>query len=108
MTMPSLAESPWNSIAIDVGEEHHPKQAIAVFGAGLDVGREISRIHIGDRSDDRRAGEGQRRAQPAAPAGQRPARRGDGPLGQRCRRSIASLIAGLVIGRDAYSNDTKM
>ena len=48
-----------------IGEQHHPEQPVAVFGAGLDVGGEIARVHIGDRGDDRRPGEGEI-ARPAA------------------------------------------
>ena len=51
----------------DVGEQHDPEQAVAVFRAGLDVGGEIARVHIGDRGDDRGTGKGQtRRASPRA------------------------------------------
>ena len=42
-----------------IGEQHHPEQAVAVFGAGLDVGGEIAGVHVGDRGDDRRPAEGQ-------------------------------------------------
>jgi hypothetical protein len=77
-----LAESAWNSIAIS-GEQDDPKQAVAVFRAGLDVGREISRIHVGDRGDNRRAGESQIGAQPAALPGQDLPRRRDRLVGQR-------------------------
>src|SRR5205085_9090469 len=60
------------------------EQVVIVFGAGWDVGREISWIHVRDRSDDRRTGKGQQRAQPAAPTGQRLASRQYGTVGQ-CR-----------------------
>ena len=69
----------------DVGEQHDPEQAVAVFRAGLDVGGEITRVHIGDRGDDRRAGKGQRGAQPAALARQHLARGDQRPVGQRPR-----------------------
>jgi ferredoxin len=39
-----------------------------MLGAGPDVGREITGVHIGDRGDYGRAGEGQDAPQPAAPA----------------------------------------
>jgi hypothetical protein len=64
-----------------VGEQDDPKQAVAVFRAGLDVGREISRIHVGDRGDDRRAGEGQIGAQSSALPGQHLPRRRDRLVG---------------------------
>ena len=81
----------------DVGHEHDPQQRITVFRAGLDVGREIAGIHIGDRGDHRGAGE-QQRAVPAHLAGQHLANAFDGPFGHdscsRCsvthRRSPAS------------------
>ena len=69
----------------DVGEQHDPEQAIAVFGAGLDVGGEIARVHIGDRGDDRRAGKRQRGAQAPALARQHLARGDQRPVGQRSR-----------------------
>ena len=50
-----------------IGEQHDPEQAVAVSGAGLDVGGEVSGIHIGDRGDDRGPGE-HRIAPPAAAA----------------------------------------
>jgi hypothetical protein len=50
-----------------IGEEHHPEQAIAVSGAGLDIGGEIARIDIGDRGDHRRTGK-RRIGPPGAPA----------------------------------------
>ena len=71
----------------DVGEQHDPEQAIAVFRAGLDVGGEIARVHIGDRGDDRGTGKGQRGAQAAALAGQHLTRGGQRPVGQRRRRT---------------------
>ena len=43
----------------DIGQHHHPQEQIAVSGARLDIGGEIARVHIGDRGDDRRTGEGQ-------------------------------------------------
>ena len=36
-----------------VGHQHDPKQGVAELGAGLDVGREVSGIHVSDRGDDR-------------------------------------------------------
>ena len=36
----------------DVGDQDDPEQVVIVFGAGLDVGREVAGIHIGDRGDD--------------------------------------------------------
>ena len=71
----------------DVGEQHDPEQAVAVFRAGLDVGGEIARVHIGDRGDDRGTGKGQRGAQAAALSGQDFPRRGKGLRGERCRRN---------------------
>ena len=66
VTMPSLADSAWNSMAIRLATQHHPEQRVAVFGAGLDVGGEIAGVHIGDRGNDRRAGEGEISPRPAA------------------------------------------
>ena len=51
-----------------IGQKHHPKQRIAVFRPGLDVGGEIARVHIGDRRDYRRTEERQYCADSAAPA----------------------------------------
>ena len=64
-----------------IGEQHHPEQAVAVFRPGLDVGREVARVHVGDRGDDRRAGERQVGAPPAALARQHLTRSGDGAFG---------------------------
>ena len=63
----------------DVGHQHDPQQRIAVFRAGLDVGREIAGVHIGDRGDHGGAGE-QQRAVPAHLAAQRLANAFDGPI----------------------------
>src|SRR5213076_1050051 len=68
----------------NVGDYDDPEQVVVVFRAGLDIGREIAWIHVGDRSDDRRTGKGQQRAQPAPPTGQRLASRQYGTVGQ-CR-----------------------
>ncbi len=35
-----------------IRHQHDPKQAVAIFRAGLNIGREIARVHIGDRDDD--------------------------------------------------------
>jgi hypothetical protein len=67
----------------DVGEEHHPQQAVTVFGAGLYVGGKISRIHVRDRGNDRGAAEGDRGAQPAGTAGERLRGTANGAPGQR-------------------------
>ena len=69
----------------DVGEQHDPEQAIAVFRAGLDVGGEIARVHIGDRGDDRGTDKGQRGAQAPALARQHLTRGDQRPVGQRSR-----------------------
>ena len=53
----------------DIGEQHHPQQPVAVFGACLDVGREIAGVHVGDGGDHRGAHEGQQRARAARLAG---------------------------------------
>ncbi len=66
-----------------VGEQHHPEQPIAVFRARLDVGREVPGVHVGDRGDDRRTGEGQVGAPSAALSRQYLPRRGDGAFGER-------------------------
>ena len=50
-----------------IGDQNHPEQGVAVFGAGLDVGGEVARIDIGDRGDDRRTGQ-RRIGPPGAPA----------------------------------------
>jgi len=50
-----------------IGDQNHPEQGVAVFGAGLNVGGEIARIDIGDRGDDRRTGK-RRIGPPGAPA----------------------------------------
>ena len=62
-----------------IGEQHHPEQAVAVLGPGLDVGGEVARIHIGDRGDHRRAGEGR-----VGRANRRAARPGPGAPRRRC------------------------
>ena len=46
--------------------EDDPEQQVAEAGAALDVGREVARVDVGDRGDERRAEHHQRRAQPAA------------------------------------------
>ena len=66
----------------DIGEQHHPQQRIAIGRAGLNVGREIAGVHIGDRGDDGGTGEQHRRrraaqrlaAQPVANGERRPIR----------------------------------
>ena len=52
-----------------VGQDHDPQQQIPVLCAGLDVGREIAGVHVGDGGDDGRPGERQDRAQTAAATG---------------------------------------
>ncbi len=66
-----------------IGQQHDPEQAVAVFGARLDVGREISGIHVGDRGDHGRTGEWQIGAHAPPPAGQNLARRRRRPLRER-------------------------
>ena len=65
--------------------------------AGLDVGGKIPGSIVGDRGDDRRTGESQRRAQSAVPSGQHLVGRGDGPFGQRRRRRSGSVRVGTAI-----------
>ena len=43
----------------DIGDDDDPEQVIIVFGAGLDVGREVPGIHVGDRGHDGWTGKGQ-------------------------------------------------
>ena len=64
----------------DACREHDPQQRIAVSRPGLDVGREIAWVHIGDRGDHRGAGE-QERALPTPLAGQRLANARDCAVG---------------------------
>ncbi len=73
----------------DIGGEHDPEQRIVVFRAGLNIGREIAGIHIGDRGDHRGACK-QERAVPTHLAAQHLANAFDGPLGQspRSRRHM--------------------
>ncbi len=66
-----------------IGEQHDPQQAVAVFRAGLDVGREIAGVHVGDRGDDRRAGKGEIGARPAVLAAQNGLRRQHRAVGER-------------------------
>ena len=66
-----------------VGEQHDPQQRVAVFRAGLDVGGEIAGVHVGDRGDHRRAGEGQIGPRPAAFAAQNGLRRQHRTVGER-------------------------
>jgi hypothetical protein len=54
-----------------VGEQHHPEQQVAELRAALDVGGKVPWVHVGDRGDHRRPGEGQEAAQTAAAAVQR-------------------------------------
>ena len=63
-----------------IGREHHPEQGVAVFGPGLDVGGEVAGVHVGNRSDNRRPGEGKIAAQAAGFARQQQLGRGDGPF----------------------------
>ena len=76
-----------------VGDQHDPQQAVTVFGAGLDVGGEIARVHVGDGSDDRGAGESEigRRAAPLA--AQNGLRRHNGAVGQGPTTRIQSAHA---------------
>ena len=78
-----------------IGEQHDPEQSVAVSGAGLDVGGEIPGVHIGDRGDDRRAGEHRIGAPAAALSGQHLLGGGDGALGQRApgARRVKSAIS---------------
>ena len=69
----------------NVGEHDDPQQQIAELRAALDVGREIARIDIGDRGDDRRPRERQEAAHAAPPPGQRLTRRVACSVGQRVR-----------------------
>ena len=71
MTIPSLAESAWNSMATSVGQQNDPQQQIAELRPALDVGGEVAGVHVGDRGDHGRAGERQEAAQAPSPAGQR-------------------------------------
>ena len=65
-----------------VGEQHHPEQAIAVLGARLNVGGEVAGVDIGDRGDNSRPDKGQITPQPAALALQHALRGRTGPLSQ--------------------------
>ena len=86
----------------EVGGQHHPEQLVAVAGAGLDVGREISRIDIGDRGDHRRARR-RRAARPARRAG-RPAPRGS-PA--RCARSGSRAATAPLLSRPASARPVR-
>jgi hypothetical protein len=66
--MPSFADS-LEQHRDDIGDDDDPEQIVIVFGAGLDVGREIAGVHIGDRGNDGGTRKGQQRAQPAPPTG---------------------------------------
>ena len=66
-----------------VGQQHDPQQAVAVFRAGLDVGREIAGVHVGDRGDDRRTGKSEIGARAAAFAAQNGLRRQHGAVGEQ-------------------------
>jgi hypothetical protein len=69
----------------DIGDKNDPEQVIIVFGAGLDVRREVSGVHIGDRRHDCWARKRQQRAEPAPLAGQHLASSEYGTVGQRHR-----------------------
>ena len=43
----------------EIGQHHDPQQVVAIFGPGLDIGREITRVDIGDRDHHRGADEGE-------------------------------------------------
>ena len=80
--MPSFADS-LEQHRDDIGDDDDPEQIVIVFGAGLDVGREVPGIHIGDRGHDGGARERHQRAEPAPLAGQCLACGEDGTVGQR-------------------------
>ena len=98
----------------EVGEQHHPEQPVAVFRAGLDVGGEIAGVHVGDRGDHRRAGEGQigrasrraRRASTCRAVATRPLRQRAGARSIGHRRHSQSVIAACC--RSACSIHSKM
>ena len=49
MTMPSLADRYWISIAIRLADQHDPQQQVAELRAALDVGGEVAGVDVGDR-----------------------------------------------------------
>ena len=51
-----------------VGREDHPEQQVAELGAAGDVGREVARVDVGDRGDERGAEERPDAPRPAAAA----------------------------------------
>ena len=67
-----------------VGQQDDPQQQVAELRTALDVGGEVAGIHVGDRGDDRWAGERQEAAQAAPATGQRLAAGGDRAVRQAC------------------------
>ncbi len=55
-------------------DQHDPQQLVAVGRAGLDVGREVAGVHIGNRRHDRGAGKRQERPHTFAAPAERVAR----------------------------------
>ena len=47
-----------------VRDDEHPQEHVAELRAGLDVGREVARVHVGDAGDERRAEERQHALDP--------------------------------------------
>ncbi len=66
-----------------IGRQHHPKKLVAILGAGLDVGGEITRVDVGDRGDHGGPHEGQAGRQTAASARQHVPCSRDAACGQR-------------------------
>jgi hypothetical protein len=66
-----------------IGEQDDPQQGVAVFRASLDIGREITGVHVRDRGHDRRAGKGQIRGRPPALAAENGLRSKHRAIGHR-------------------------
>jgi hypothetical protein len=68
----------------NIGEQHHPEEAVTVSRAGLNIRREIARIHIGDRRHDGGPGERQIAVPPQPLAVEDLTGRSYRSLGERC------------------------
>ena len=66
VTMPSLADSAWNSMAIRLASSTTQSRRVAIFRPSLDVGGKIARIHVGDRGNHGRSAKCQISVQSAA------------------------------------------
>jgi len=64
----------------EVGRQDNPQQHVAVLRSARDVGREVARINVGDRSDECRTQERNERAQTSGLAVERFFRRAEDSL----------------------------